>query len=104
MSSHDYVEWTGSEQCLMNLLIWWGTRQPFVHTETCRGKDTNMLHCCEGKPIPNNKAYRIISDTAVYPDLIKFNFVTPDGTETAVDVGDRIYYLGEGDFELVKHG
>lgn len=101
----DYFEYTDrSERTLENLLIWWGTREPFEHADDC--EDPEQLHCCGGKNTKQYAGYGISAYTcsvghpwgACVSDL---TFVTPQGEKTLINMGDRIYYHGNYVFEHV---
>lgn len=106
----DFIEWDGTEECLYNLLLWWGTREPFVHSPGCK-QEPNVMHCCEG--VPWSRHYAIQASTSGpdtgKPPLIDIEFVTPEDTlvpdtaaGTPVEIGDRIHYDGDYEFRLEK--
>jgi hypothetical protein len=101
----DYIEWDGTDKCLEQLLIWWGTREPIEHDGDCPGDDGGRtIHCCQTKPWPEN--YGLQSSTygpaRAYPEVVPLWFTTPDNERTRVEIGDRIHYEGNYKFRLEK--
>ncbi len=100
----DYVEYNGTEKDLEDLLMWWGTRVPWEHSDDC--DEPKSFHCCEGVfKYPSLNSLQA-SDNLVYysePRPIPLTFGDWQGNLFEVEFGDRIYYRGEGIFELTDN-
>jgi hypothetical protein len=104
--SDSYIEWDGTEACLENLLIWWGTLWPFEHSDDCDANSRETtLHCCGGQP-RSPEAYRFSLESfddcvARYePKELPLVF-GKDGVKKKVNIGDRFYFRN-GEIEVVE--
>ena len=90
-----------AEQTLENMLIWWSTREPWVHADNCSGE---FFHCCEGK-FPE-KLYRYGLEGSTPPwNEIRVQFIdNVQGIKTLMKPGDEIHYLGDYEYKLVRNG
>lgn len=99
---NDFIEWDGTENTLYELLIWWGSKAEFEHTNDCNG---GCGACCKGADDWFIKSpYTIHSMTSGEVTfhgeiLIGIGY---NGVIEPINLGDRIYYLGDGDFLLIK--
>ena len=95
----NYIEWTGTEKCLEDLLIWWGAQIPWEHSPDC-DRDQRAIHCCEG--ISEFKSSNFIRGASFERSSDEFMIIFGDwqGNQFPVEIGDRLHYRGLGIFEL----
>jgi len=91
-----HFTWDGTESGLENLLIWWGTVEPFVHSENCEGQEIT-LHCCEGEPSHIGNASigmeaRSTRHDEALPIYFEFLAGKRAGTRYDMHPGDTIFY------------
>jgi hypothetical protein len=98
---NDYIVYDGTEQNLENILIWWATREPWEHSDDCKG---GAMHCCQGKNRPD--ARQAISSTSHIPfheerGLVPIEFHDYEtGVTKVLAPGDKIVYFGNYEFAV----
>lgn len=93
----EYV-YTGSEQSLDGLLIWWGTLEPFEHSDDCTEQE--QMHCCSGRFPDSVMSYSVIASCPPWPvprEFFPIAFVDyAVGFEVVITEPHKFIYDGEG--------
>lgn len=96
--SEDYVEWTGTEEGIFHIVMWWNSKIYWDHSPDC---ERESLHCCEGvSEYVSLNTLQSTTTSGVWPSSVVLTFGDWQGNLEPMEVGDRIYYIGEGIFEL----
>lgn len=98
----DSFTYTGTEDNLYDLLVWWGTREPFIHSDNCDGES---LHCCQGEN--NFWTPTAVLEASARPtkhgDPFPLTFLyIGDGERIDMIPGDVVCYFGMNRYMLLR--